>query len=290
VKPWLLWSVLTILSWGVWAIIGKLIDPAISAAQSQALSTVGLLPILIPLARARPARGGLKMRGAVLALGAGILTCIGNAVYYHLLALGAKAATVVPLTAMYPLVTIVLAVLLLGERLNAWQLGGMALSLGAIYLFNIADSTGMLSSNLAIALLPLVFWGVAGLLQKIATNHISGESAALWFLASFVPVGAILLASEGLPAAVSGRSWVWLLMLGFFFALGNLALLKAFASGGKASIIAPLAALYPAVSIPLAITLLGERVGAREAVGILLALAAVVGLSRETPVPPKQNF
>ena len=73
--------------------------------------------------------------------------------------------------------------------------------------------------------------------------------------------------------------------LGLTFALGNYALLAAFANNGKASVITPLAGLYPLVSIPIAILLLGERIGWRESVGITFALAAAVALSRESRPP-----
>jgi uncharacterized membrane protein len=69
--------------------------------------------------------------------------------------------------------------------------------------------------------------------------------------------------------------------LGFFFGLGNLAILLAFAREGKASVIAPLAGLYPVVSIPIAILFLGEKVSGREWLGIGLALTAVVALAWE---------
>jgi uncharacterized membrane protein len=59
--------------------------------------------------------------------------------------------------------------------------------------------------------------------------------------------------------------------------------LAAFADQGKASIVTPLGALYPIVSVPIAIGFLGESVGAREGVGIVLALVSVVALSYETP-------
>lgn len=59
--------------------------------------------------------------------------------------------------------------------------------------------------------------------------------------------------------------------------------LAAFASQGKASIVTPLTALYPVMSVPIAICFLGGRVGPREAIGILLALVSVAMLSRETP-------
>jgi drug/metabolite transporter (DMT)-like permease len=59
-------------------------------------------------------------------------------------------------------------------------------------------------------------------------------------------------------------------------------LLAAFASGGKASVISPLTGMYPLVSIPVAMVVLGERIGGREIAGVMLALAAVAGLSWES--------
>jgi transporter family protein len=63
---------------------------------------------------------------------------------------------------------------------------------------------------------------------------------------------------------------------------GNVACFQALAAGGKASVVTPMASLYSLVTIPLAVTLLGERVSMREGLGIGLALLAVVALSWET--------
>ena len=79
-------------------------------------------------------------------------------------------------------------------------------------------------------------------------------------------------------------------VLGLFLGLGNFALLAACASAGKASIVIPLTALYPAVSVPIAILFLGEKVGTRESVGILLALASVIALSHESPPAPENSL
>ena len=197
--------------------------------------------------------------------------------------LRAKAATVVPLTALSPIVTIALAALFLGETLNRIQMVGVSLSLVAIYLFNVPDEQGFFSSAFGYVLLPLVLWGTSGFLQKMTTNEISGELSALSFLAAFVPMAVILLWREPIsPGALSARSWGLVVALGFFLAAGNVAVLVAFAREGKASIIAPMAGLYPVVSVPMAIGFLGERVGVREMLGIIAALLSVVALSIES--------
>ena len=168
---WLRWSVLALLSWGVWAIMAKLIGAALSGAHNQALSTIGILPIMLAIGFSkRVFAPGNRRRGILYALAAGAVSCLGNVVYYDALSRGSKAAMIVPLTALYPLTTILLAMLLLQERLNRIQLAGVLISLAAIYLFNVQREEGFFSRWLMYALLPIVLWGAAGFLQKLSTN------------------------------------------------------------------------------------------------------------------------
>jgi bacterial/archaeal transporter family protein len=283
IARWGIWTAVALGSWGCWALISKLIGDALTPSMSQAVSTLGLLPIMCVLAWVKgPAPTGNPRAGAAWGFAAGALTCVGNIAYYAVLNSGAKAATVVPLTALYPLVTVLLAVALLREKLNWIQVAGVAAAFIAIWFFNVPQEGAAVNSWLAVAMAPIFLWGVSGLLQKISTNHISGERSALWFLAAFVPVAGILLLREGAPANVSPRTWRLALLLGLTFAFGNFAILQAFARGGKASIIAPLAGLYPMVSIPIAVLALGEKISARETAGIVTALVAVAAISVET--------
>ena len=286
---WLLWTFLAVFCWGLWALLGKIIGGALSPALTQALSTIGLIPIILVLGLSRKVnRSAHTRRGALLALSAGTLTCLGNIAYYGVLSRGAKAATVVPLTSLYPVVTVLLAVMVLKERLNVIQISGIVLSLIAIYLFNVQQEQGFLSAWLFVAFIPIMLWGIAGLLQKLATNDISGELATLWFLAAFVPVAVCILVQQSLPARIAPGTWLFVAALGLTFALGNYALLAAFASNGKASVITPLAGLYPLVSIPIAILVLGERIGWRESLGITLALISAAALSCESRPGPSE--
>lgn len=290
-RLWLWWTLLAVLCWGLWALVARLIGDALSPGQQQSLSTLGLLPVMMALGfSGRLGPPGRGPRGILFALSAGVLTCLGNVAYYDVLNRGTKAATVVPLTALYPLVTIVLAVIFLRERINRIQSAGLLLSLGAIYLFNVQDDGALVSPWLLAALVPVGLWGVAALFQKLATQDLSGERATLWFLAAFLPVAALLLLGNPPTTGIGWRTWLLVLLMGFAFALGNLALLAAFARNGKASVITPLAGLYPLVSIPLAIGLLGEKVGHRETLGIAVALLAVFALACESaPTPSPES-
>jgi len=287
---WFAWALVAVICWGAWALIARLIGDSISPAQSQALSTIGLLPVMALLMfSVRKQNAGMnKGRGITLGCAAGILTCVGNIAYYYVLNSGTKASTVVPLTALYPLVTVLLALIFLQERLNKIQVAGVCLSIVAIYAFNIQREQGLLSKWLLLAFLPIVLWGVSGFAQKLSTNHVSGELSALSFLAVFVPIAIVILVMEPLKSNLPPRIWLLSAALGFCFAWGNFAILQAFANNGKASIIAPLGGLYPLISVPVAIVAFKEKLGIRETIGILTALLAIIALSLETRHPATQ--
>ena len=129
------------------------------------------------------------------------------------------------------------------------------------------------------------------------TMALDAHAIAVLVLTAFAFV---LFARDDLPIETSSLLIVTLLAAGFilfpyetakgllepadfFLGFGNLAVLTAFARGGKASVIAPLGSLYPVVSVPIAVMVLGESVGRRETIGILFALVSVVALAMETP-------
>jgi drug/metabolite transporter (DMT)-like permease len=91
----------------------------------------------------------------------------------------------------------------------------------------------------------------------------------------------VILLTQPWPERFIIKTWLLVVALGLFFGLGNLAILIAFASAGKASIITPLTGLYPVISVPLAVTLLGEKIGPREVIAIAVALVSVVALTYE---------
>jgi uncharacterized membrane protein len=288
---WLFWTLLTILTWGIWAVLSKLLALEIpSPAHSQLLSTVGIVPVVIALLVLKDTEspaGGNRTLGIWIAAGSGIVSCLGSIAFFDLFTRGAKAVAATPITALYPAVTVLLAIPILNERVSRLQWIGIGLSLAAIWLFNVSGVEGLMSGWVLFALVPVVLWGICGLMQKASTDHVSARVSAICFLLAFFPVAAAIMVYDPLPSGVSASTWALAASVGFTLAFGNLTVLLAFASGGKASIITPLAGLYPLVSIPIAIGLLeDEEINFRVSLGIACALAAVVMLSY-TPSPDK---
>ncbi len=134
---WLAFSLLTILCWGAWGAVSKVASDGVDANTNQIFFTLGLLPLMAFLVRSPKLRGGTQRgTGIAWAFLTGILGGTGNIAFFRALAVGGKASIVVPVTALFPLVTVVLAVVFLRERLGRVQKVGLLLALVAIYLLS----------------------------------------------------------------------------------------------------------------------------------------------------------
>ena len=136
VPPWLLYTLAGMFFYGVWGIQSKVVTEHVSPLANQVLSTPGLLIVTLALwlRREQPLAGSNRIRGLgiLFALITGILGAAGNVTFYEALRQGSKASVVVPLTTLYPMVTVILALVSLKERLNGYQMTGIGLAIAAI--------------------------------------------------------------------------------------------------------------------------------------------------------------
>jgi bacterial/archaeal transporter family protein len=130
------------------------------------------------------------------------------------------------------------------------------------------------------AVVTLVAWGIVGLLQKLSTNYISAESSLIWLVVGYLLIEPLFYPGKAVWH-YSGWNLAWALLSGILNSLGAWALFAAMKSGGKASIISPLTALYPLVVVLLVPLILHESVTRVQAGGVLCALIAVALLSAE---------
>ncbi len=136
-----------------------------------------------------------------------------------------------------------------------------------------------LGSWLSLAVIAIIAWGVAAFLQKVATNYISAESALLWLGAGLVSLQPWLYPGKSL-LGYSARCLTFALLSGVFNWLGTWAMFAALRSGGKASIVVPLTALYPLVIVLAAPLFLHESISLTQGCGIACAVVAGALLSK----------
>ena len=173
------------------------------------------------------------------------------------------------------------------ERARRVQIIGMGLAIVAVLLLSVDVSASYarvdlkLSTALLYAFAALVAFGLAAVFQKLATNRVSAETAFATFAAGFIPPSILLFFLERVTMNLPIAPVLWALAGGLLNGLGVLATLAAYRRGGKASVVTPLAAVYPMITVILAVVFLGEKLVAVQMAGIALALIGGVLLSRE---------
>ena len=127
------------------------------------------------------------------------------------------------------------------------------------------------------SLLCLILWGLWGFFLKLAYEGSTWlEVYFLSAVASFTLALTVFLLGNG-KVSVS-KSTVLALLAGLFGGGGYILFMKALETG-KASIVIPLTALYPAITAILALLFLGEKLSTTQVVGIALAVIATILLS-----------
>jgi transporter family protein len=134
---WLGFSILALILWGITGVTQKLATNRISSGRSFlwfcwamiALSAVVLLGVHL--------QWGLGRTVLVCSIAGGTLNGLGAWTSFRALESGGKASIVISLVSLYPLLTVLLAVLILGERLTAIQTTGALLAIAAAILLSI---------------------------------------------------------------------------------------------------------------------------------------------------------
>ena len=135
---WVVYSLLTIVLWGVWGALTKAISADIDAYMNQVLFSIGVLPVMaIVLFSGRLAEGVSRRRGIFYAFVTGVLGGTGNIAFFKAFSEGGKASVVVPATSLSLLVTVILGYFLLKERASGCQKVGLGLAMLAIYLLSL---------------------------------------------------------------------------------------------------------------------------------------------------------
>ena len=124
---WVFYACVATLCWGVVGLLQKLGTNRVSSRSLLVWLVVGFAAMLPALWRNGDITG-LGWRVLLIGLLGGVANGLGSWALFEALERGAKASVAVPLTALYPLVTIVLARIFLSETLTFRQWVGIALA------------------------------------------------------------------------------------------------------------------------------------------------------------------
>jgi uncharacterized membrane protein len=298
---WLTYTLIATAIWGVWGIVSALVSHEVSPLVAQVISTLGTVPAALLLFFSPTWRRGTNIKlGILFAALTGLSGTAGNLCLLRALSLRGPVSLVLPISGMFPLVTALLAMLLLRERLNRIQAAGFVVALAAIYIVGLETSGAPASEGVRAfrvealttqwmlwTFFALAIWGVSAFLQKIATFYCSNELCTIVFSLSAIPIaGAIFLLAPDLSFKLSGKGWLLSLLFGALIGVGALVTFASY-RWGKASVVTPIIGLYPALTVLLAVPLLKEELDTLRIVSIILALTAAVALGCESERPPQ---
>jgi transporter family protein len=136
-KEWLPYAIASLTLWGLWGLVLKVAQRMLGEwyavyVSSNLAVVVGVTVVWLYY---RNSVNPLSF-GGLMAFVAGSLGTLGYAFLVLSLEKGGPASIVIPLTALYPAVTAILAVLVLNEHISPKQALGVALAIVAIYLMS----------------------------------------------------------------------------------------------------------------------------------------------------------
>jgi transporter family protein len=130
---WLTAALISMVCFGLWGFFSKMTIYYVDAKSGLLYQVVGFAIIGLMLLSFMNFKPDNDMRGIGFGVLAGFASSIGSLLLLVAADKG-KVTTVVTLTALYPLITILLAYLLLKEGINSKQACGVVFALAAIYL------------------------------------------------------------------------------------------------------------------------------------------------------------
>lgn len=133
---WVASAFLALLSFGFWGFFTKLAVIHIDSKSALIYQTIGVVVISFIALSFFNFKPATDTKGLIYAVLTGAAYAVG-CFFYFMAASKGKIITVVTLTALYPLVTILLGYILLKETVTIKQLTGIGLALVAIILMSV---------------------------------------------------------------------------------------------------------------------------------------------------------
>jgi transporter family protein len=133
--PWFWLAAVVLISWGIVGLLQKLSTNHISAESSLIWLVVGFF-LLQPLLYPGQALWTYSARSLTWALLSGVFNALGAWALFAAMRSGGKASIVSPFTALYPLVVVLMAPLLLHESISLLQGFGVVCALTAVVLLS----------------------------------------------------------------------------------------------------------------------------------------------------------
>ena len=134
---WFWYSMVCVFCWGGWALLSKLGSEEIPPNTMQFLFTLGTVPVGLALLIARRGRLEKSPRGIAYGVLNGVLSGIGGLALFAAYHTNGNTTLITAATALYPMITVVLAITILREHFRPIQALGLVFAAIAFVIFSI---------------------------------------------------------------------------------------------------------------------------------------------------------
>lgn len=133
--PWFFFAATVLLCWGIVGLLQKLSTNRVSAESALIWLVVGFL-LLTPVFYPGRSVFHYSLRSLLFILACSALNALGALALFAAMKNGGRASIVVPLTALYPLIVVLIGPLVLRESITKLQAGGVICALAAVVLLS----------------------------------------------------------------------------------------------------------------------------------------------------------
>ncbi len=207
---------------------------------------------------------------------------LGAIFYYEALRIGNRAL-VGTIASSFPLVSVILSVIFLGERVNSQQLAAIIVIFLGLFLsitnFKTINPKNIFSKASLLAFFTMLSWGIYIAFIKIPVKEV-GWFWPIYLYYFIFPIPFIFLKLKKLPLEMPTKNNLLVLIIGSIMLVRVAELSYSFAiSKGSVAIIAPIAGANPTLFVILAFLFFKDPITRQQILGIVTTLVGIVLLS-----------
>lgn len=282
-KLWVVYTLTTTVFWGIWGAFIEIPEKAgFPATLGYVVWSLTMIPCAVIALSLNKWKLDVNARSVFLGSMIGFLGAGGQLILFEALRKG-PAYIVFPLISLFPILTVFLSLIFLGERVSKKQAYGIALALVAIFLLSYQPGEkGDVTPYgwLILSVLVFVLWGVQAYVMKHANNVMHAESIFFYMMLTAVllsPVAWMMTNFEN-PVNLAWNGPYLAAGIHLLNAIGALTLVYALRYG-KAMIVTPVTGLSPLITVIISLLIYGIVPGPVLASGVVVSMLAIYLLS-----------
>jgi drug/metabolite transporter (DMT)-like permease len=283
-RKWLLFSIITLLTWGIWGSLIEIPDKmGFPATLGYIVWTLSMVPCALVAGFLVKWNIEINVKSFFLGSIIGLLGAGGQLILFEALRLG-PAYIIFPFISMSPAITILLSLIFLKEKATNLQKFGIVVALIAILFLSYMPTDSKAKGFLWVILASFVFfmWGLQAFVMKFANKTMRAESIFVYMTLMGLILAPIAYYMTDFNGAINYSAKIISLtfLIQILNSIGALTLVYAYRYG-NAIIVSPMTGLAPLITIVLSLIIYSTFPSIILLIGLILATIALIILTKD---------